>query len=33
MENLTYKIVSDNKLNYADSNNKPVEINFLSVIL
>jgi hypothetical protein len=33
MENLKYKVVSDNKLNYADDNNNPVEINFLSVTL
>ena len=33
MENLKYKFVSDNILNFAIENSENVEINFLSVTL
>ena len=32
-ENLKYKVVSDNKLNYAGKDNTPVEVNYISVII
>jgi hypothetical protein len=33
IENLKYKVVSDNKLNYAGKDNTPVEVNDISVII
>ena len=33
IENLKYKVVSDNKLNYAGKDNTPVEVNYISVII